>query len=199
MTSITITYSALADVLWPRATGKSWSRSIILAIAGSLILTLSAKIQIPFWPVPMTMQTFAVLVIAMVYGPRLGVATVLLYLVEGATGLPVFAGTPDKGIGLAYMTGPTGGYLVGFLAASAFLGYLNTRGWDRSFFATIIAMTLGTAIIFLLGYTWLATLIGVEKAWVFGVQPFLLGAALKIGLAAAVLPMLWRALKRESG
>ncbi len=198
MTSIAITHSTLADALWPRTTEKSWPRSIILAIAGSLILTLSAKIQIPFWPVPMTMQTFAVLVIAMVYGPRLGVATVLLYLAEGAVGLPVFAGTPDKGIGLAYMTGPTGGYLVGFVAASAFLGYLNTRGWDRSFFATIVAMTMGTAIIFLLGYTWLATLIGAEKAWIFGVQPFLLGAVLKIGLAAAVLPTLWRALKNCS-
>ncbi|PHS79665.1 MAG: biotin transporter BioY [Rhodospirillaceae bacterium] len=198
MIPITTTSSTLADAVWPHAEGKSWARNIILAIVGSLLLTLSAKIQIPFWPVPMTMQTFAVLVIAMAYGPRLGTATILLYLAQGTVGLPVFAGTPEKGIGLAYMAGPTGGYLVGFLTASVCLGYLNTRGWDRSVLTTLVAMTLGTAIIFGFGYGWLTTLIGAEKAWILGVQPFLLGAVLKIALAAAVLPTLWKVLNRDA-
>ncbi len=189
---MTATHSTLIDSLFAPTQERQWLRNIMLAIAGSLILTLSAKVQIPFWPVPMTMQTFAVLVIAMAFGPRLGTATILLYLAEGAMGMPVFAGTPEKGIGLAYMAGPTGGYLVGFVAASALMGYFNTRGWDRSYVMTLIAMTLGTTTIFLLGYGWLATLIGAEKAWLFGVQPFLLAAALKIALAGVTLPMLWK-------
>jgi len=193
MTQITATHSPLIDVLFFPAKEMHWFRNIILAIAGSMVLTLSAKFQIPFWPVPMTMQTFAVLVIAMAFGPRLGTATVLLYLAEGALGLPVFAGTPEKGVGLAYMSGPTGGYLVGFVAASSLVSHLNTRGWDRSFLTALLAMTLGTVTIFIFGYAWLATLIGAEKAWLFGVQPFLLAAALKIGLAAVTLPMLWQA------
>ncbi len=147
---------SLADALWPYSLENRWLRNATLAIVGSLLLTVSAKTHVPFWPVPMTMQTFAVLVIAMVYGPRLGTATVLLYLMEGAAGLPVFSGTPEKGIGLDYMAGPTGGYLVGFLVAAALLGFLNTRGWDRHFFTTLLAMTLGTLVILLMGYGWLA-------------------------------------------
>ncbi len=192
MTAVTTTHSPLVDTLFSPIQKGQWIRNIVLAIAGSMVLTLSAKMQIPFWPVPMTMQTYAVLVIAMAFGPRLGTATILLYLAEGAMGLPVFAGTPEKGIGLAYMAGPTGGYLAGFVAAGALVGFLTTRGWDRSILTTFLAMTLGTATIFLLGYGWLATLIGAEKAWLFGVQPFLLAAALKIALAAVTLPVLWR-------
>ena len=194
MTTLTSAQPALIDILWPRATDRVWLRNIALAIAGTLVLTLSAKIQVPFWPVPMTMQTFAVLVIAMAFGPRLGTATVALYLVEGAVGLPVFAGSPATGIGPAYMAGPTGGYLAGFLAASAVLGYLNGRGWDCSVFKTVGAMVLGTVIIFVLGYVWLAYLIGMENAWTFGIQPFLPAAAFKIALAAAVLPTAWKVL-----
>ncbi|MDH5749223.1 MAG: biotin transporter BioY, partial [Rhodospirillales bacterium] len=118
--TMTTTQPTLIAALWPARKRLGVYRQGALAVAGSLLLILSAKISIPFWPVPMTMQTFAVLVIGMAYGPRLGLATVLLYLAEGAFGMPVFAGTPEKGIGLAYMMGPTGGYLVGF-AVSAFL------------------------------------------------------------------------------
>ena len=173
------------------------SYGIFLAIVGSLLLTLSAKIQVPFWPVPMTMQTFAVLVIGMAFGPRLGMATVGLYLLEGAFGLPVFAGTPTKGIGLAYMMGPTGGYLAGFLVAAGLVGYLSWRGWDRSVLMTLAAMVLGTAVIFLFGVPWLAYLIGFEKAIQFGLTPFLPAAALKIGLAAALLPTCWKLVGRR--
>ena len=191
--------TTLAATIWPVEGQAKYLRAIALMVIGTILLTISAKIQVPFWPVPMTMQTFAVLVIAMVYGPVLGTATVALYLVEGALGLPVFAGTPAKGIGLAYMVGPTGGYLVGFVAAAALVGWLNTRGWDRNFLTALAAMTLGTAVIFILGFGYLSSLIGAEKAFQFGVLPFLPGAVLKIALAAAVLPFAWRLVKRRHG
>src|SRR5256885_9623717 len=109
--------------MWPARTSAGL-RFAALAVLGSLALTLSAKLQVPFYPVPMTMQSLVVLLIGLAFGWRLGTATVLLYLAEGLAGLPVFAGTPEKGIGLAYMMGPTGGYLVGFVLAAAFLGWL---------------------------------------------------------------------------
>jgi len=187
----------LLGAAWP-ASADSALRQIILAVAGTALLTVSAKIQVPFYPVPMTMQTFAVLVIGMTFGWRLGAAMVLLYLAEGALGLPVFAGTPVKGIGLAYMAGPTGGYLLGFLVSAAAVGYLGERGWDRNLLTTLAAMIIGTALIFGFGFTWLANLIGVAKAFQFGVLPFLWGAGFKIALAAAVLPMCWKFLSRNS-
>ncbi|MBT3991508.1 MAG: biotin transporter BioY [Rhodospirillaceae bacterium] len=187
----------LLGIAWPAST-DSLLRKIILAVAGTALLTVSAKIQVPFYPVPMTMQTFAVLVIGMAFGWRLGAVTVLLYLAEGAFGLPVFAGTPAKGIGLAYMAGPTGGYLAGFLASAMAVGYLGERGWDRNFLTTLAAMILGTALIFGFGYVWLSHLIGMAKAFQFGVLPFLWGAAFKIALAALVLPFCWKFLTRKS-
>lgn len=172
---------------------------IALAIVGSLALWVSAKIAVPFYPVPMTMQTFAVLVIAMAYGWKLGGATVLLYLVEGAIGLPVFSNTPLHGLGLAYMVGPTGGYLIGFFLAAVVVGWLAERGWDRSLFTTLAAMTLGTAIIFSSGLIWLGTLLGWEPSILsLGLTPFLFGAAFKIALATMCLPLAWKQLKKKS-
>ena len=197
MRSTTMSPENLIAGLWPERVETRWLRAVALAVGGSLLSTLSAKVEVPCWPVPMTMQTFAVLVVAMALGPRLGVATVLLYLAEGALGLPVFAGTPARGLGLAYMTGPTGGYLAGFLAAAALMGWLTTRGWDRRVMTTLAAMVLGTLVIFGLGYAWLAGLIGLAKAWQFGVLPFLPGAALTTPLAAMVLPAAWRLLNRR--
>ncbi len=171
---------------------------ILLAVVGSLALWASAKISIPFYPVPMTMQTFVVLAIGMAYGWRLGAATIMLYLAEGLLGLPVFSGTPERGIGLAYMFGPTGGYLLGFLFAAVTVGWLAERGWDRNVLSTLAAMTLGTAIIFIMGYIWLGSVIGWDKPILsLGVTPFLLGAVLKIALAAATLPFAWKLLKRK--
>ncbi|MCB1835617.1 MAG: biotin transporter BioY, partial [Geminicoccaceae bacterium] len=146
MTIATTSHPTLVDALW-RADGGIL-RPVALAVLGSLALWVSAKVQIPFYPVPMTMQTFAVLVIGMAFGWRLGAATVLLYLAEGALGLPVFAGTPERGIGLAYMAGPTGGFLAGFVVAAALVGMLAHRGWDRRLSTTLVAMVLGTAVIF---------------------------------------------------
>jgi biotin transport system substrate-specific component len=146
---------------------------------------------VPFYPVPMSMQTFAVLVIGAAYGWRLGAATVLLYLAEGAAGLPVFAGTPEKGVGLAYMLGPTGGYLVGFVAGAAVTGWLCERGWDRSWALLLAAMLIGHVLIFVFGVAWLASLIGFDKAWAAGVTPFYLATLLKTLLAAAVIRGGW--------
>ncbi len=166
-------------------------RNVFLAIAGSIALWISAKIQVPFYPVPMTMQTFAVLVVGMAFGWRLGAATVILYLAEGAMGLPVFAGTPEKGIGLAYMVGPTGGYLLGFVVAAAIVGWLAQKNWDRNVLTTLVAMIFGTSIIFLFGVAWLGAVIGWEKPILqFGLYPFIPGAVFKIVLAAAMLPLI---------
>jgi biotin transport system substrate-specific component len=197
MQGLSDTQPTLLSAAWPAST-EGYLRKIVVALAGTALLTLSAKTQVPFYPVPMTMQTFVVLVIGMAFGWRLGAATVVLYLVEGAFGLPVFAGTPEKGIGLAYMAGPTGGYLVGFAVAAAVVGYLGERGWDRNLLTTLLAMIIGTAVIFAFGSAWLAQLIGFDKAIEFGVVPFLWAAVFKILLAAAVLPACWKFLVHRS-
>jgi biotin transport system substrate-specific component len=185
--------SALIDHIWPQSDNPAL-RWAALAVIGSLLLTASAKAQFPMWPVPMTMQSFVVLVLGMAYGMRLAAATVALYLVEGALGLPVFAGTPEKGIGLAYMAGPTGGYLAGFIVAAAAMGWLAERGWDRTLFRSVVAMTIGTGLLFVCGVAWLAVLIGWQKAIAAGLTPFILGSVLKLALAAVVLPMSWKVL-----
>lgn len=171
-------------------------RNAGIAIAGSLLLTVSAKTQIAFYPVPMTMQTLVIMVLGMALGPRLGAATVMLYLGQGALGLPVFAGTPEKGLGLAYMAGPTGGYLAGFVAGAWLCGALAERGWDRSWLKTIVAAGLGHAALFGFGFIWLAILIGAEEAFAFGVAPFWAATLLKTALAVAVMPPAWAVVRR---
>lgn len=185
-------YATLSTTLWADSK-NSITYKAILALAGSLFLALSARFSIPFVPVPFTMQTFAVLVIGMAFGWRLGTATVLLYLFEGAMGLPVFTG----GAGLAYMAGPTGGYLAGFVFSAALCGYLAEQGWDRNVKTTAIAMSLGTAIILGMGYLWLGTLIGYGKALSAGVIPFIPGAIVKIALACATLPLTWKFVNKK--
>lgn len=170
-------------------------RNITLAVLGSMALWISAKISIPFWPVPLTMQTLVVLMIGMAFGSRLGMATVLLYLAEGAAGLPVFSGTPEKGIGLAYMLGTTGGYLIGFVLAAGVVGHLAERGWDRNPVSTAVAMLIGNVIIYIPGLLWLGAIVGWDNpvlAW--GLTPFLAGDTLKLALAAVLMPMLWKLL-----
>jgi biotin transport system substrate-specific component len=157
------------------------------AVLGSLILWASAKISVPFWPVPMTLQTGAVALLAALYGWRLGLATVLLYLAEGAMGLPVFQGTPEKGIGLAYMIGPTGGYLFGMTLQAAVTGWLVERGLDRDPFRLFGAMLAGEVVLFVCGLAWLGTVIGWDKpVLAFGLYPFVLGDLVKIALAACL-------------
>ncbi len=157
----------------------------ILRVAlGILLLTASAKVQVPFWPVPMTLQVAAVMAIAAAFGLRLGSATVIGYMVAGAVGLPVFAGTPEKGIGLAYMMGGTGGYLLGFVVASVMVGWAADN--LRKLFL-VPAMLAGLAVIYALGLGWLAQFVPADKVLVYGFSPFILGDLVKIALAAVLV------------
>lgn len=189
---------ALAHVLWPgKSTSSQFLRAAILAVGGAVVLTASSKVQIPFYPVPQTLQTMFVLLIGMAYGAKLGAATMALYLAAGAMGMPVFAGTPEKGLGLAYMLGPTGGYLLGFVIAAAACGALAQRGWDRQLWRVAMVMLVGNVIIYACGVSWLGAVIGWDKPVLqFGMMNFLLGDALKIAFAAAAVPPAARAIRR---
>lgn len=190
-------HPTLVQTLWPTGAGFApLARAAAAAFAGSLLLTLSAKAQVPFWPVPMTMQTMVVLALGAAFGARLAAATVALYLVEGLLGLPVFAGA---GAGAAYMAGPTGGYLAGFLVAAAMVGAMAERGWDRSGLRLVAAMALGHAVIFAFGFGWMSVLFGAEKAFALGVAPFWLATILKTLLAAALVAASWKAVARLRG
>src|SRR5579872_4084988 len=181
-------YPTLAAVLWPEH-AASRARFAAFAVIGTLALVVSSKVEVPFQPVPMTLQTLAVMILGAAYGARLAGATIALYLVEGLIGLPVFAG---DAAGPAVMAGPTGGYLIGFLAAATFIGFLAERGWARSTLRLLAAMTIGHAPIFIFGFSWLATLIGPEKAWMFGVAPFFAATVVKTLLAWALVAAFWR-------
>tara|TARA_Y100000590_G_C15656904_1_gene991010 strand:+ start:987 stop:1538 length:552 start_codon:yes stop_codon:yes gene_type:complete len=151
---------------------------ILITILGSILLTISAKIKIPFYPVPMTMQTFVVLFLGVAFGYKIAVATVILYLFEGILGMPVFSNSPEKGIGVAYFVGPTMGYLVGFIFAAFLSGYFK---YSSNFFIIFFKLVLSTSIIYLLGVLWLGTLIGWDKPILhLGVYPFLLAELFKI-------------------
>lgn len=176
--------------------GSGIHARLLLVVAGVLLLTVSAKLQIPLWPVPMTMQTYVILVIGMAYGMRLGVLTVGACLAAGAIGLPVFAGTPEKGIGLAYMAGPTGGYLLGFMIATFLLGKFAERGWDRRMGASLVAMTTAHLLILACGAAWLSALMGWERAIAVGVTPFVTATIIKTLLAGLTLPTAWRWVNR---
>ena len=164
---------------------------IFLAVLGTLLLTLSAKTRVVLGPVDMSLQTLVVLLIGASFGMRLGVATLLLYLAEGAVGFPVFQATPEKGIGIAYMLGSTGGYLAGFVVMAAIAGWAADRGWDRNVLKLLAAMIVAEIVMMAMGWAWLSTLIGAEKAWTFGVLPFILPDAVKVALAACLLPAAW--------
>jgi biotin transport system substrate-specific component len=172
----------------------------LVAIAGSILLTLSAKIAIPFYPVPLTMTTFVVIGLGLALGPRLGTAAVALYLVQGALGLPVFAGTPEKGIGFAYMMGPTGGYLLGYMMAAYVAGTLAKRGMDRSPLTALLAALIASAVIYVPGVLWLGALFGWDQPILtWGLTPFILGDATKAALAAAVFPATWAMIAKRGG
>jgi biotin transport system substrate-specific component len=195
--SVTIKHFPLAAVLWPRrADGNSSTlRAVILVALGTALLTLSAKVNLPLPYVPMTLQTLVVLVIGAAYGWRLGSATLVAYLAEGAIGLPVFAGPVG---GLAPLLGPTAGYLFGFVAAAFVTGWLSERGWDRSVPRWFVAMGFGHILILAAGFGWLAfgAKLGVEKAWLVGVAPFIAGSLIKNALGAALVPAIRRLLDR---
>ncbi len=187
-----------AALLWPARDNRAAAalRAVVLALLGSALLAISAKIQVPLPPVPMTMQTLVVLIIGATYGWRLGGATMLLYIAEGMLGLPVFANTPPQVASPAYLLGPTGGYLVGYVAAAVVMGFLAERGWDRSLLRVVVMMTVGHALIFAFGVAWLAHLFGPAKAWAVGVAPFIAGTVLKTALAAALMKAAWAVVRR---
>ena len=157
---------------------------LLTIFLGSLLLTISAKIKIPFYPVPMTMQTFIVVLMGVTFGWKIGVATISLYLLEGIIGFPVFAGTPEKGLGLAYFIGPTMGYLIGFLFAAFLAGYLNLK---TNIFLIFLKLILSVSIIYILGILWLGHLIGWDKPLLeLGLIPFLLAELFKISLLTII-------------
>jgi biotin transport system substrate-specific component len=171
-------------------------KQAVLVALGIAALIVAAKIRVPMWPVPITMQTFAVLTIGAAYGARLGGITLLGYLALGALGMNVFTGSSAESYGLAYMMGPTGGYLAGFAVAAVVMGHLAQRGWDRSVLRMAGALLIGTAIIYAFGLPWMAHLFLADKgaSWVlqWGMTNFLLGDALKLVLAAMLIPGLWK-------
>lgn len=202
--------TALAPALWP-ASVNPVVRNVLLVVVGAGILTLSAKINVPFWPVRMTLQTFAVMLIAASYGRWLAVATVVAYFAAGMAGLPVFANTPPAVPGPAYFLGGSGGFLIGFIPAAFIVGWAADRGWDRSILKIGAAMFAADFVVFAMGFVWLAffatlpatflaslgnpsgdTGAGIAYAWTNGVANFLLADAVKIGLAAAAVVAGWR-------
>ena len=184
----------LINSIWPLKNIDAKLKNIILILLGTIILTISAKIKIPFYPVPMTMQTYVVLVIGMIYGFKLGFLTLLTYLIEGALGIPVFA----KGGGLIYLTGPTAGYLYGMLIASGVIGYYSERGLVKSSIDAILPLILGTNIIFICGVGYLGSIIGYEKALIAGLLPFIPSEFFKIALALCTIGLLWKYFKKEN-
>ncbi len=157
-------------------------KSLFAIILGSLALTISAKIKIPFYPVPMTMQTFVVLFLGISLGYKLGIASVSLYLFEGIMGLPVFSNSPEKGVGLIYFTGPTMGYLIGFLTASFLASKIKSKD---SFLIILSKLLIATSTIYILGLLWLGTLIGWDKPiFDLGAKPFLLAEIFKLMILA---------------
>jgi biotin transport system substrate-specific component len=181
-------------------------KQAVLVIVGIALLALAAQIKVPMWPspVPVTMGTFAVLTIGAAYGARLGLITILGYMLIGALGFDVFAGSSAEKYGLAYMMGGTGGYLVGYVLATVFLGWTARRGWDRSVLWMALALLIGNVIIYVPGVAWIHQIIVAgafdpatyssvwEQTMVWGLTPYLIGDAMKLALAALLLPGLWK-------
>ncbi|WP_170331010.1 biotin transporter BioY [Ruegeria arenilitoris] len=185
--------NVLADAIGPREGTALRIKQVVLVVLGIVALAVAAKIKVPMWPVPMTMGTFAVLTIGTAFGARLGLVTMLGYLLIGALGFDVFAGSSAEKYGLTYMMGGTGGYLVGYLLATVLLGVLASRGWDRSVGKMALALVLANVVIYVPGLLWLGQLYGWDKPILeWGLTPFLLGDAIKLGLAALLIPSLWK-------
>lgn len=195
MMATAVNRQVLSEALGVR--GGDRTRQVLLVAAGIAALALAAKLRVPMWPVPMTLQTLAVLLIGTTYGARLGLATLLGYVALGAAGVAVFAG---DAAGLAYLAGPTGGYLAGFMAAGALMGGLARRGWDRSMAGMAGMMVAGSAVIYGLGLAWMAYLFAAEKgmAWVvqYGMLNFLAGDLVKLLIAALLVPGMWKLARR---
>ncbi|MCH2168522.1 MAG: biotin transporter BioY [Oceanicola sp.] len=188
-------YNSLAETLGPNAGAALRIKQVALVALGIVLLAVLAKIKLPIppSPVPVTMGTFGVLAIGAAYGPRLGLVTILGYLIVGALGYDVFANSSAEKFGLEYMMGGTGGYLVGYVLATLALGWAATRGWDRSVIWMAFAMLIGNALIYVPGLLWLGVLYGWDKPILeWGLTPFIIGDFMKLALAAILLPVTWK-------
>jgi len=198
--ALTATNRVLAEVFGASEGAALRAKQAALVVSGIAALAVSAKIMVPMLPVPMSMGTFAVLTIGAAYGARLGLVTIIGYMLVGMLGFDVFAKSTADLNGLTYMMGSTGGYLLGFVLATLALGLLAARGWDRSPVKMAGAMLIGNALIYVPGLLWLGVLYGFDKpilAW--GLTPFLMGDAVKLALAAVLLPALWKLVGRARG
>lgn len=205
--------NVLTEAFWPAEGTMLWAKRIVLLAVGIVVLAVCAKIKVPVWPSPVAISlgTFAVLTIGAAYGPRLGLATVGGWLLLGAAGFDVFQNSASGVTGLGYMLGATGGYLVGYLLATAFLGAAARRGWDRSVPGMAAALLVGNALIYVPGLLWLGYLVAgglfdparyasvTDQTLAWGLTPFLIGDALKLGLAALVVPGLWKLVGNARG
>ena len=192
--AVRLSHSALIHNILPQKFYHAVSpalRTVVIMLLGSLLLALSAHIQVPFWPVPMTLQLLVVLALGLICGRWLGAGIILTYLIEGALGLPVFA----RGGGFSYFLGPTAGYLWGFLAAAWFVGMFADRGWSRHITKSMLACLLGVVIVYIFGAAWLLILgNGLQDVIKVGIIPFLMVDAIKAALVALAIPQLWRLL-----
>jgi biotin transport system substrate-specific component len=178
----------LQSTVWSNT--SSILKQVLLVAMGVFILAISAQISIPLEPVPLTFQSATVILLGMIYGPRLGAYIVATYLAVGAAGLPVFS---NMSFGLSVLTGATAGYLIGFLPAAICTGYLAQNGWARNAFTSFMAATIGASIVFIYGVVGLAVFIGFSKAYTLGVEPFLITETLKLGMVALIAPRFWKA------
>ena len=192
-----LNYPSLSEALFLESSVSNTQRNIrfaVLALAGSALIALCAQISVPFFPVPLTLQTFAVFLIGLTYGWRLGGITIVLYLAEGALGLPVFAGGKS---GLIVLMGPTAGYLVGFLLAATACGWFAERGFDRSYAKLFAALLVGNILLYVPGLLWLGSMIGWDQPVLeLGLYPFVLGDLMKIAMAVLLLPSAWKYVNR---
>lgn len=184
-------YKTYSDVFRPQTRTYTLAYELLLLVGATLLIALSAQVSIHLWftPVPITGQTFAVLLVGTLLGSKRGAAALLTYLAEGLAGMPVFA---NGASGWAAISGPTGGYLVGFVAAAFVTGWLAERGWDRRVLTTALAMVIGNIVIYACGLVWLSKFVGTAHVVEFGLRPFVAGDAFKIALAAGLLPGGWR-------
>jgi biotin transport system substrate-specific component len=198
--ALALTNKVLTEAVAPRDGTQLLIKQVALVVLGIAFLAVAAKIKVPMWPVPITMGTFAVLTLGAAYGARLGLVTILGYMIIGAVGFDVFAGSSAEASGLTYMMGGTGGYLLGYVMATVALGWFAQAGWDRSAGKMALAMLAGNVLIYVPGLIWLGMLYGWDKPILqWGLTPFLIGDALKLALAAALLPALWKLVGRARG
>lgn len=198
--NLSMNNKVLSEIVAPQQGAAALAKQALLVVAGILFLAIAAKIKVPMWPVPITMGTFAVLTMGAAYGARLGLVTILGYMIIGALGFDVFAGSSAEKFGLSYMMGGTGGYLLGYVLAVLAIGTLARAGWDRSAPKMAGAMLIANVLIYVPGLIWLGMLYGWDKPILqWGLTPFLVGDVIKLALAALVLPAAWKLVGRTRG